>query len=98
MTHWHEKTFAKIGLRLAGLALLLSAGAEATLLNSLVHQNAGQDADPTAFLLAALLCASASAGAALACLGAGLWEPVALSARWTSNPPKADPATRRPEQ
>lgn len=98
MTHWHEKTCAKIGLRLAGLALLLSAGAEGTLLNSLVHQNAGQETDAIAFLLAALMCASASAGAALAWLGAGLWKPVALSARWTSNPPKAGPAAQHREQ
>jgi hypothetical protein len=85
MTHWHEKNLAKIGLRLAGLALLVSGCAGGALLRTLVHQNLKQDASAIELLLAALTFASASAGAALTFVGAGLWKPVRLSARWASS-------------
>lgn len=82
MIRWYERWPARIGLRLAGLALLACAWAEGSVLHDLV--DAGTRSDPTAaqLLVAALLFVSASLGAALAVVGAGLWKPVALSDRW----------------
>lgn len=88
MARWHERRTAKIGLRIAGLLLLASAWAEATLLNDLVRDHSAQDASVSEFLLAAVMFASASAGAALTILGSALWEPVPLSARWARRAPE----------
>ncbi|WP_176590812.1 hypothetical protein [Sphingobium sp. EM0848] len=83
MTQWYEKLGAQIGLRVAGLGLLVSAGFECIWLRKIVMANPAADMTGGEFLLAALMFISASAGAALTILGGGLWKPVQLSARWT---------------
>lgn len=86
MTHWYQHWSAQLGLRVAGLALLVTCWPEGRVLDRLV-------ADPIAahgagaLLLAALLFVSASLGAALAIVGPGLWKPVRLSARWDGGEP-----------
>lgn len=84
MSDWHEHLVARIGLRLAGLILLISTWPEGGLLRRLVMENPAADMTMPEFALAALLFLSASAGAALTMMGARLWQPVELSARWTS--------------
>ncbi|WP_327754296.1 hypothetical protein VVT58_17610 (plasmid) [Sphingobium sp. SJ10-10] len=82
---WYEHLAAKIGLRIAGLILLISAWPEGGLLRKLVMENPTADMNATELLLAALLFLSASGGAALTAMGSRLWEPVKLSARWSGH-------------
>lgn len=82
MAPWYERTGAKIGLRIVGLMLLISAWPEGGLLHRIVLATPATDMSATEFLLAALLFLTASAGAALVVMGPRLWKPVKLSARW----------------
>ncbi|NWK98959.1 hypothetical protein DM806_25495 [Sphingobium lactosutens] len=97
MAYWHERLSARIGLRLAGLALLASVWPEDALLRTLVSANPAGEASPSQVLLAALLFMTASAGMALAVMGAGLWAPVTVSDRWAATVPlpvRRDPSVR----
>lgn len=76
MLHWYENIFAGIALRIAGVALLLSAWMEGVSLHRMVLAAPSADAPPSQIMLAALMFASASAGMMLACVGGGLWKPV----------------------
>ena len=70
-----------LSLRLAGAGLLAIAALAATRLAALAH-----DSDPTtmplAYLLAAIVFGSASAGAALLIHGRHLFDPVRVAGRW----------------
>jgi len=78
---FHERKYANLALRLAGLALLGIGG--------LIWRHLFAAADPTArfralpYLLALIAMVSSSAGAALALFGRHLFDQVELSARWT---------------
>ncbi|MCE7798054.1 hypothetical protein LWE61_16010 [Sphingobium sufflavum] len=91
MSRWHEKPAAKIGLRIAGLAMLGSAWMESGLLHRLVMANRAVDATLPQLLLAALLFVSISGGLALALVGAGLWKTVRVSDRWAQCRPLPHP-------
>lgn len=80
---WYEKLRARIGLRLAGLALLLTDWRGWGLLCRLVRAHPAAEATVGQCLLAALLFLGASVGAALLVMGADLWKPVTISARWS---------------
>lgn len=79
---WYEKFGPRIGLRAAGLGLLISAWFECDWLRRLVMETPVADMTGAEFLLGALMFFSASAGAALAVVGGGLWKPVRVSDRW----------------
>jgi hypothetical protein len=81
MTEWSRKWWVGVGLRMAGLILLASAWREGRLLVA----RAGGTMTIGAFLLAVATYWSASAGAALAILGAALFDRIAISARWARN-------------
>lgn len=83
MTQWYKKPGAQIGLRVAGLGLIISAWFECGVLRRLVMETPAADMTGAEFLLGALMFLSASMGTALAIVGGGLWKPVQLSARWT---------------
>jgi predicted anti-sigma-YlaC factor YlaD len=85
MTEWSRKWWVGVGLRMAGLILLASAWREGRLLVALVHARAGGTMTIGAFLLAVATYWSASAGAALAIMGAALFDRIAISARWARN-------------
>lgn len=72
---------AHLGLRLAGVMLLILAWAVSVALSKLVDGQSGHPLTVVEFLLAALLFVSASLGTALALIGPGLWAPVILSDR-----------------
>jgi len=78
---FHERKYASLGLRLAGLALL-GAGA-------LIWRHLFAASDPTAklrilpYLMAAIGMVSTSVGAALTLFGRHLFDQVDLSPRWT---------------
>jgi len=95
MTCWYEHGAAKIGVRLAGLILLISTWPEEGLLHRLVLGTPGTEMDTAEIALAALLFLSGSAGAALTIMGPRLWQPVKLSARWSSQG-SANPKSRQP--
>jgi hypothetical protein len=78
---FHERRYAGLVLRLAGLALL----ALATLIGRCLFAAPDPAARTSAlaYLLASLWMISACAGAALATLGRHLFDRVELSARWT---------------
>jgi hypothetical protein len=82
LTPWYRHWTAQVGLRVAGLALLLSGWPDIAALRN-------DAALPTScfdLALAALLFASVSAGAALTLFGPDLWKPARVSARWTPQP------------
>ncbi|MHA6769867.1 hypothetical protein [Sphingobium ummariense] len=81
---WYRTWKARIGLRLAGLTLLLATAADGRLLHHLVSLNATSGITPLELLLAALAFLSASAGMAMLLMGGRLWQPVPLSNRWTT--------------
>lgn len=85
MTRWYEKMGAQIGLRVAGIGLLVSAWFECGLLRRLIMEIPATDMTGAEFLLGALTFFSASTGAALAIVGSGLWKPVQLSDRWAES-------------
>jgi len=85
MAQWYEKLGAKIGLRVAGLGLLVSAWLECDWLRRLVMENPAADMTGAEFLLGALMFLSASAGAMLLIMGGGLWRPVKVSDRWADS-------------
>jgi F0F1-type ATP synthase membrane subunit c/vacuolar-type H+-ATPase subunit K len=87
MSKWHEKSVAKVGLRIAGMALLASAWAETNALRDLVKATATREATAPEMLLAGFIFISVSAGMALLIIGGGLWKPVPLSARWARRAP-----------
>jgi len=78
---FHERKYASLGLRLAGL-VLLGVG-------SLIWRHLFAVPDPTAklrllpYLLALIGMVSTSVGSALALLGRHLFDQVDLSPRWT---------------
>lgn len=80
MTHWHHRLVARIGLRLAGLALIVGLWPQGAALRALVRQSAA--ITPAQILLAAACVVSASAGAMLFIWGADLWKPVRVAPRW----------------
>ena len=84
MIKWHERAMAKVGLRIAGLALLALAWLFEKDLAALVRAAAPDATTPTEFLLAMLLFLGASAGAALVIYGPGLWRKVQVAERWTT--------------
>lgn len=84
MKQWHETIVAKIGLRIAGLVLLVSAWMAGGWLRALVAGQSGRDATAPQLLLAALVFLSASAGMALAVMGPALWEMVTVPDRWAT--------------
>lgn len=86
VTRWYQTWWAKIGLRVAGIAFLISAWLECGLLRRLVWANPATDMTGAQFLLGVLMFLSASSGAALTILGGRLWKPVQLSDRWTDGP------------
>ncbi|WP_375197916.1 hypothetical protein [Sphingobium sp.] len=94
MTRWYDHRGARILLRIAGLMLLASAWPEEGLLRRLVMANPAEGMTPTQYLLGALLFLSATGGAALTAMGAGLWKPVSLSERWSASLPSARPGGR----
>ena len=85
MTRWYEHWAAKVGLRLAGVILLISTWPEEGLLHRLVLGTPGAEMSFVEFALAAFLFLSGSIGAALTVMGPRLWRPVTLSARWSSH-------------
>ncbi|WP_420145429.1 hypothetical protein [Sphingobium sp.] len=87
MAQWHERRVARIGLRAAGLALLVSAWMDGIWLQHVVAASLPGEASPAQILIAALMFASASVGFMLAVVGAGLWAPVAVSDRWMAASP-----------
>lgn len=87
MVAWHEKLSVRIGLRVAGIGLLASAGMECVWLQDMVANSPAAEASPQQCLLAALMFASASAGLLLTFVGAGLWKPVTVSDRWATRVP-----------
>jgi len=95
MTRWYEHGAAKIGVRLAGLVLLISTWPEEGLLHRLVLGTPGTEMNAAEIALAALLFLSGCAGAALTIMGPRLWQPVKLSARWSSQG-SANPKSRQP--
>ena len=78
---FHERKYASLGLRLAGLALFG--------LGALIWRHLFAAADPTArlralpYFLALIGMASTSVGTALVMLGRHLFDQVDLSPRWT---------------
>lgn len=80
MTQWRPSLVTRIGARLLGLALLCSLWPQSAWLHRLVR--ASPATTPGQCLLAALCFLSASAGAALLMMGAGLWKPVTVARRW----------------
>ena len=84
MIKWYERATAKIGLRLAGLALLALAWLFEKDLAALVRAAAPDATTPAEVLLAMLLFLGASAGAALVIYGPGLWKKVQVAERWTT--------------
>lgn len=81
---WHRTWKARIGLRLAGLTLLIATAADGRLLHHLASMKKAGGATPLELLLAALCFMGASAGVALLLMGGRLWQPAVLSSRWTS--------------
>jgi hypothetical protein len=88
MAHWYDQLWARIGLRLAGLLLLISAWSEGRVLRHHVLFHPDHDMTVAEFLLGALLFCSASMGMALITAGGRLWKPVPLSSRWTVTAPR----------
>lgn len=84
MVPWYERIAARLGLRVAGLVLLLSAWPEARALSHHVRAPALHGMTAIEFALGVLLFCSATMGAALLTVGARLWKPVRLSSRWTA--------------
>lgn len=89
MREWHEKVSAKVGLRLAGIALLASAWAECTLLRNLILERSSSGATPLQMLIAAIIFVSASFGSALLVVSSGLWKQVRISDRWANRIPSS---------
>lgn len=89
---FHERKYADLMLRAAGLLLLALA--------ALIARIAFAVPDPTArfrasaYLLALIGMASASAGSALAMLGRHLFDQVELPARWRIHVPPPPPRAR----
>ena len=85
---WHERKYAGLALRLAGLALFALAAE--------IGRHIFVAADPTAklrvlpYLLALIWIASLSAGTALTVLGRHLFDQVELPARWRIHVPPHD--------
>lgn len=77
---WHERTYARWALRLAGLILIVLAALIARHLFAVPDPAA--KGRPVAYLLALLFMISACCGTALAALGRHLFDPVDLPARW----------------
>ena len=77
---WHERKYARVALRLAGLILVAIAWRLG------VHLFAVPDPQaklrPLSYLLALVWIVSACTGSALAVLGQHLFDPVELPARW----------------
>lgn len=81
----HRTLFADIGLRIAGLALLLGARIQAAHLHRLIEATgpvAPDGVTPGLFLLSAACFVSVALGMAPLLLGAGLWRPVTVAQRW----------------
>jgi len=84
---WWKRKSADLGLRLAGLLLLLLA--EQIGHHLFAIPDSGAKYAPLAYLLALIGMSSLSAGAALAVLGRHLFDEVELPARWKiHNPPR----------
>ena len=89
---FHERTYANLGLRLAGL-ILFGSGA-------LIWRHLFGVADPTAksrvlpYLFALIGMASTSAGTALTVLGRHLFDQVDLSPRWTNHAARREARNR----
>ena len=77
----HRKAAARPLLRLAGLALLLLAYGTGRALLAIGTGHAGHE-PPSAYLLAAIAFACASAGSALLIHGHHLFDPVPISRLW----------------
>jgi hypothetical protein len=82
---WHERTIAKIGLRAAGLVILMIAyWAGATLYRrfagSLVHP-------PVEYLLALVVTVCTCVGTAMTVMGHHLFDQVEVSGRWARRLP-----------
>ena len=82
----HERKFADLALRLAGLLLLTLAWLIGRHLFAVPDVTASFR--PSAYLLALVFTTSACAGAALAALGRHLFDQVELPARWTIHLPE----------
>ena len=86
MTKWHESLAAKLGLRVAGAALLMLGWSAALRLHQMVLVTPAREANAIMMLLAAIVFLCGSAGSALLFVGPGLWEPVDVSERWRRLP------------
>lgn len=80
---WYEKLRARIGLRLAGLALLLPDWRGWGLLCHMIRAHPAAEATVGQCLFAALLFLGTSVGSVLFVMGGNLWKPVTISARWS---------------
>jgi hypothetical protein len=87
MIQWHEQLVARVGLRIAGITLLVSTWFEGASLHDMIATNSNVDASAAQILLAGLMFASASTGLLLTLVGAGLWKPVGVSDRWATCDP-----------
>ena len=80
MAHWRPRPTAHIGLRLIGLALLVSLRPQAAWLHMLVRQS--PSVTPLQLMLAASCFLSAAGGIVLLLLGPNLWKPAPVASRW----------------
>ncbi|MDE8653829.1 hypothetical protein [Novosphingobium album (ex Liu et al. 2023)] len=81
MVEWHRRTSACIALRLSGVVLVGGGWLLGQRLTGMI-QAYPHEASPAEFLLGMVVLACFSASMALAIVGPGLFEQVAISARW----------------
>lgn len=86
MKKWHETLAANLGLRVAGVALLLLGWSAALRLHQMALVTPAREANSVMMLLAAIVFLCGSAGSALIFVGPGLWETVEVSERWRRLP------------
>lgn len=89
MKQWHESLAANLGLRAAGIGLLVTGWSIGVRLHQIALGVSARDPSSLMMLLAAIVFICGSAGSALLFVGPGLWETIEVSGRWR-HPPAPD--------
>ncbi len=81
MVNWHEKIAARIGLRLAGAAVLWTAWLTLTRLHALMHSHSPLEPSSRELVLCGVAVLLLVLGNSLLVFGSGLWKEVELPTR-----------------